>query len=128
MSEIFFKFHFCHQHFDFVPPSIIELKSNKTWLQCFAILQNAWQTKCPGEMVRFIQLAIPPGMEDIYNPIEDAALMARIGAKRSVRILTGGKEVGSAYELQNAETGTTFKLWWWSSTNAENYYCKIERK
>ena len=64
-------------------------------------------------MVKCIKLAIPPNMEDVYNPIEDAALMARIGAKRTSSLFVGKINVGSEYELENEATGMTFKLWWW---------------
>ena len=78
-------------------------------------------------MVRKIELAIPPGMEAVYNPTEDTALMAQIGAERTSSLFVGEKDVGSAYELENAETGMTSQLWWWSSTNSQHYYCRIKR-
>jgi len=62
-------------------------------------------------MVRDIYLAIPPGMDvDIDNPIEDAALMAKVGAKRTCfpALLDGM----ALFELKNAITGTRFTFWW----------------
>jgi len=102
---------------------------NVFWHQIFlTFLQNASKTKCPDEIVRFIQLAIPPGLEDVYNPIKDASLMALIGAKRTNDIVNTGNKVivGSEYEVQNATTGTTFKLWWWRMDS--HHYCRIEKK
>jgi len=92
-------------------------------------VQNAWQTTecCQHEMVRYIELAIPPGMESVYNPIEDAALMARVGAVWIYCLLNNNKEVGSAYELKNPATGTTFELWWWCES-AYYHNFRIERK
>ena len=80
----------------------------------------------PDEMVRYIELAIPPGMEDVFNPIGDAELMARIGAKRSSSVLLDKVDVGSIYELKNASaTKTTYKMWWWRTGSQQ--YCRIER-
>ena len=76
-------------------------------------------------MVRYIELAIPPGMEAVYNPIQDAALMARIGAKWYGSVFVDKKYAGSAYELKNAETGTTINLLWWREDSLQ--YCRIER-
>ena len=79
-------------------------------------------------MVSFIQLAIPPGLEDVYNPIKDADLMALIGAKRTTDLINSVTKVviGSTYELKNEATGTTFKLWWWHVDS--KHYCRIEKK
>jgi len=99
--------------------------------QCFRlqfsnILQNVRQLKDPNEMVSVILLAITPDMEAVYNPINDAALMAQIGATRSSRVFTDKTIVGSIYELKNAATGTTYKLWWWCKDAQQ--YCRIEKK
>ena len=67
-------------------------------------MQNAWQTEYPQEMIEYIQLMIPRGA-DVDNPIEDAALMARIGAKKICDIAT-------FFELKNAATGTRFTFYW----------------
>ena len=77
-------------------------------------------------MVRLIRLAIPPGMEDVHNPIQDVALMAQIGAIWITSSFVDTKIVGSAYELKNAATGTTYELWWWSKDSQQ--YCRIEKK
>ena len=65
-------------------------------------------------MVQCIELAIPPGMEDVYNPFEDAAFLKEIGAKRSSRLVFSDKTiVASIYELKEAATGAmTYPLWW----------------
>ena len=85
-------------------------------------------------MVHCIQLAIPPGMETVFNPIEDAALMARVGARRTGPLTRDRAIVGSVYELNDAASatggggggGTTFELRWWSVNS--HHFCKIERK
>ena len=74
----------------------------------FSHSQNAWETKRPDEIVGDIFLAIPPGAETVDDPIKNAALIARIGAKRigddsGVNVVGGTK-----YELKNASTGTRF--------------------
>jgi len=66
--------------------------------------QNAWQNEYPKEFVEFIQLDIPTGSE-VDNPIEDAALMARIGAKKICGFTNW-------FELKNAVTGTRFTFEW----------------
>ena len=69
---------------------------------CF---QHARQTKHPEEMVRLITLDIPPNsMAEVDDPVEDAALMARIGAKP-----TGYR---SNYVLKNETTGKRFTFGW----------------
>ena len=67
-------------------------------------------------------------MDSVYNPIKDAALMAQIGATRKCDLINNETKVilGSTYELKNAETGTTFGLWWWSKDS--RHYCRIEKK
>jgi len=49
----------------------------------YLLFQNAWESNRPDEFVEYIHLAIPPGA-DLENPIEDAAFMKKIGAKRCV--------------------------------------------
>ena len=68
--------------------------------------QNARETKRPEEMVRSIYLAIPSG-SDVDDPIEDAALMARIGAKR-IEDSSRVDVVWTEYELKNATTAARF--------------------
>ena len=77
-------------------------------------------------MVRCIHLAIPPGMEDVYNPTKDTALMELIGAKWITSSFVDKTIVGSIYELKNAATGTTFQLHWWCFDSKQ--YCRIEKK
>jgi len=79
-------------------------------------------------MVRYIKLAIPPGMEDVYNPIEDVAFLKQIGARRTNDVINTVTKsiIGSVYEVKNAETGMAFELWWWSKNS--RHYCKIQRK
>ena len=78
-------------------------------------------------MVRCIQLAIPPGMEDMYNPIKDAELMALIGAKLTKSYVFIDKTiVGSIYELKNEATGTTYVFGWWCKDSKQ--YFSIEKK
>jgi len=72
--------------------------------------QNAWQTECPEEMVEYVYLLIPRGA-DVDNPIEDAALMARIGAHRICGFATW-------FELKNTATGTRFTFAWHNSDSA----------
>ena len=67
--------------------------------------QYARQTMFPETMVGYIRLDIPPG-DTLDNPAENAALIARIGAKRV------GDEECTEYELQNAVTGTRFTFEW----------------
>ena len=72
-------------------------------------IQNAWQTERPKEMVEAIGLGIPVGM-DLENPTEDAAFMARIGAKQIGAFEQ--IEKGTEYELANSVTGTKFAFAW----------------
>ena len=55
-------------------------------------------------MVEYIQLEIPSGV-DVDNPIEDAAFMAQIGAKKIC-------EIPNWFELKNTVTGTRFTISW----------------
>ena len=57
-------------------------------------------------MVDHISLAVPFGTK-VDNPLEDVALMARIGAKQ-----IGSTKFGTEYELTNATTGTRFTFEW----------------
>ena len=61
-------------------------------------------------------LAIPPGMEDIYNPAKDAALTALIRAKWIT---------SSFGELKGATTGTAYKLSWYCFDSKQ--YLSIEK-
>ena len=81
-------------------------------------------------MVRYIKLGIPPGLEDVYNPIEDSALMARIGAKRICDSAIIGTEVvvGSCYELKNEATGTHFRILWHQSSELQHSFFSLERR
>ena len=76
-------------------------------------------------MVRCIELAIPPGMESVYNPIGDAAFMKQIGAKRSSRVFTDQTIVGSVYELKEAVTGATYVFKWFCKDSKQ--YFGIEK-
>ena len=51
-------------------------------------------------MVEYIDLTIPT-VTDVDNPLEDAALMAKIGAKKICGFTNW-------YELKNVATGTRF--------------------
>jgi len=75
-------------------------------------------------MVRYIRLAIPPGMEDVYNPIEDAALMKQIGAKRSDYYFTDKTVVGSIHELKDVTTGATYEFLWWCKDSKQYFRIK----
>ena len=55
-------------------------------------------------MVEYIQLDIPTD-SNVENPIEDAAFMARIGAKKICSF-------PNFFELKNAVTGTRFTFMW----------------
>ena len=70
----------------------------------FSHLQNAWQNECPEEFVEFIYLVIPSDTH-VDNPIEDAAFMARIGAKKIC-------DFSDWFELKNAVTVTRFTFTW----------------
>ena len=70
----------------------------------FRFSQNAWQNECPEEMVEYIHLDIPSGV-DVENPIEDAAFMARIGANKIFCFI-------NSFELKNEVTGTRFTFKW----------------
>ena len=78
-------------------------------------------------MVSFIQLAIPPGMESVYNPIGDAAFMKKIGAKPSRRPFLDKTKVGSVYELKDATTGAIYVFLWWSQNQNSQHFCGIEK-
>jgi len=80
-------------------------------------------------MVRYIRLAIPPGMEDVYNPIQDTALMAQISAIRFSDVVRIGNKVivGYSYEVKNATIGSSFKMWWCQSNEIDNSYFLLER-
>ena len=79
--------------------------------------QNAWQTKFPEEFVEHIFFVIPPGA-DVDNPIEDAALMAKVGAKRINYI---------EFELENAVTGTPFRFNWNQSSGDHPSYWRLNK-
>ena len=72
-------------------------------------------------MVRYIDLAIPPGMEALYNPIEDAAFMKQIGVNLS-NDFVDETIVDSIYDLKNAATGATYELWWWGRKDSKQYF------
>ena len=79
------------------------------------LLQNAWETKYPEEFVEHINLAIPlrPGYYSyVGNPLEDASLLKRIGAKRCTGTGTTNTNACDEYELKNAVTGTRFTFEW----------------
>ena len=56
-------------------------------------------------MVELIQLTIPTAKE-VDNPLEDAALMARIGAKKICGFT-------NMFELKSVATGTRFTFTWY---------------
>ena len=70
-------------------------------------------------MVEYIRLDIPT---DAYveNPIEDAALMALIGAKK----ICGFTNV---FEMQNAVTGTRFMFEWHTSADVPKLNFELRR-
>ena len=76
-------------------------------------------------MVRCVQLAIPPGMEAVYNPIKDVALMALIRAKWITSNFADKTVVGSFYDIKNATTGVNYKLTWWCKDSLQ--YFRIEK-
>ena len=68
-------------------------------------------------MVEDINFEIPPG-DDLDNPVDDPALMARIGAKRKIPSHEFHDELfGPKYELKNAVTGTRFTFAWQPERN-----------
>ena len=73
----------------------------------FLHLQNARQTKFPNEMVKHINLEIPPGA-DVYNPLENEFVMPSWA--RRIRI--SRKYLGNKFELNNATTGAQFTFEW----------------
>ena len=73
-------------------------------------------------MIEDIYLVVPRG-KDADDPIQDSALMSRIGAKE---INVGmPKFYVSEYELKNVETGTRFTFGW--SSNVYNMFGLVWR-
>ena len=90
----------------------------------FLYFQNAWQTECPEEMVGVISMEIPPGM-DVENPLEDAAFLEQIGAKRIDNVYG---EPWIEYELKNVATGTQFTFMWAKIESEPESWWSLERE
>ena len=71
-------------------------------------------------MVDFIDLEIPLSV-DVDNPIDDAALMARIGAKKIC-------DFPNWFELKNVATGTRFTFMWYKSANVPKSNFVLRKK
>ena len=89
----------------------------------FLLLQNAWQNECPEEFVEYIYLDIPPCV-DVENPLENAAFMTQIGAKKIC-------DFPNWFELKNAVTGTMFTFKWVKNivdSGASNSICSLRKE